>query len=435
MHEHWLPMWREGQRTFFTPNNFDLFTPESAAAVVLTERINEVARHFGLRPEKEPRQQVTFELPAVEHIGPLLRGETEGEFYARSGFTEQHALEQMLIALEAGYHREASKHLNAAVFPSGMAAIDAVARELVRRIPVSERANKRVLRGTPVYPQTERIFDDRMREYGFSPAMVVDTTSPQTVARTLETSHGNIVAVFYESVSNLRMQYTDTRAIGAVAHEHNVPVIVDNTLLSPYLQQPFRMGADIVIESLTKYILGWGHTLAGAVIGPEIFMRGLKELQVQSGAVIQSPAVAHQMYRDLRTFPQRMDAQVKNAGVIASVISENPSVKQVYYPTTESGTRFGSPGAVISFELAGATPEECREREAALMQVLIGSNHYPIVYSVGFGDERYRMVGLSTLDTAANDRTPGLVRFAVGREPKAEEIIPFLKHALEHACR
>lgn len=449
MHEHWLPEWREAQREFLTPNNYDLTTPESAVVTLLNERMRAAERRDDPFPST-PRGQISFNLPEVGHIGRVARGEAEGEFYGRAGFKERKVLEQMLLALEAGYAQVpavdvldkglggaplAPELLDAAVFPSGMSAIDTVARELVRHIPPKSREDKRVIRGNTVYTHSKNVFDDRMREYGFAPAIVlVDTTDPQNVLDVLKRHKGQIVALFYEPVTNPLIQYTDTRAVAEIADAYGVPVVVDNTFLTPYLQQPFRMGADIVIHSMTKYLNGHGDMLGGAVIGPRAFMKKLKELQVQSGAVIQGPDSAHVLSMHLLTFPARMAQHVANAAECATFLRDHPAVAEVYSPYLGTATRNGSAGGVVTFKLAGATEEERTRRETALMQYLIDHNHKPVAYAVSLGEERHLMIGETTLGLPSSYE-PGTVRFAVGRTPTAEEAIPFLKGALDSVSR
>ncbi len=448
MHEHWLPEWREAQRNFLTPNNYDLTTPESFVVTLLNERMHAAERKYGPLPSRF-REQISFNLPEVGHIGRVARGEAEGEFYGRAGFTERKVLEQMLLALEAGYAQVpavdvldrglggaplAPELLDAAVFPSGMSAIDTVARELVRHIPPKAREDKRFIRGNTAYTHSKNVFNDRMQEYGFAPAIVVDTTDPQNVLDVLGRHKGQIVALFYEPVTNPLIQYTDTRAVAEIADAHGVPVVVDNTFLTPCLQQPFRMGADIVIHSMTKYLNGYGDMLGGAVIGPRAFMKKLKELQVQSGAVIQGPDIAHVLSIHLLTFPERIARHVANATECATFLRDHPAVAEVYSPDLGTATRDGSAGGVVTFQLAGATTDERTRRETALMQYLIDHNHKPVAYAVSLGEERHLMFGETTLGLPSSYE-PGTVRFAVGREPKAADVIPFLKDAFDSVSR
>lgn len=387
-------------------------------------------------------ERIAFPFISIGQLGRILEGE-EGQFYARAGSLAETALCQRLVEAEAGYLRDKSinphEFIGASIFPSGMNAITTTLEHVIENISRTMRCGMRFLRGKTLYYNSNNVFSALEERYNLAHTITVDTTKPNEVETYLKDYQGGIIAIFYETATNPLIEYTDTRTIYKLAHRRNVPIIVDNTFLTPYLLQPMRIGADVVIHSMTKYFNGLGNFLAGAAIGPIKFVKEMRTSQTDFGNVFQSPAIAKLFYDQLASLDERMKLYVKNAREIAAALQSTrmlkPKIEKVLYPEIKD-TRYNSAGGVLSFILKGKDDQEKIFREARLMQYcarLRGSSD-KIAYSVGFGDNQYRVFGENTWNEAAaatKNHIPGLVRLATGTS-NAEYIIPFLRTALDY---
>lgn len=427
IHEHWFnDEWKEFKETsLITPENYE-------------KDVANFKKYSKRASGRTLRLQVSKPLSHVGQLGDMILGKEPKDFYFRLGSGVTDALAERLVLTEAGYLEEKGvnplEHIAATTTPAGMAAIYAVAMELARNMSFEKRKGRRFLQGKTVYTHTNNVLTDRMKEMGLEAAIKVDTTKPEDVESALRYNRGQIIGIFYEPVTNPLIEYTNTRAIHQIAKEYGVLVIVDNTFLTPYLQQPFRMGADIIIHSMTKYMNGEGDMLGGAVIGPQEFIKSMREWQTTTGCVIQSPTLALSLFDRLGMLSERMEIHVQDAKLFADYLKNSKYVEKVNYPDLGENTRDGSPGAVISFVMAGKDADEKIRREAALMQYLIdNSRETGILYQVSLGDREHLMIGETTLGFGKSENLPaGLVRFAVGREPEAKEVISFLEKAFEH---
>ncbi len=377
------------------------------------------------KTEPEKNSQVSFPMEEAGDLYRIYEGKKPGFFYARFGTGAEAALRERLVLAEAGHVEDAGldphTQVGALVFPSGMSAISEVAMELVRHIPMEERKGLRFMQGKTVYYTTNTVLSDRMQEIGLEPALKVDTTRPEEVEKALEEHRGMIVALFYETVTNPLLEFTDTREIAKIAQKYGVPVVIDNTFLTPYIQQPLRLGADIVIHSMTKYISGYGDMMGGAVVGPAGFINSLRIMQYDHGCVLQSTDIARTFHERLGRLQERMEQHLENAGEISKFLRSVDHIERIHYPTlSEQDTRYGSPGAVISFDLEGRDDEE-RKRSVCAMLRYIATRPGPVTYKASLGEEGHLL--------EENDHGPGLMRFAVGRVPGAGEVIEFLKQA------
>jgi methionine-gamma-lyase len=170
----------------------------------------------------------------------------------------------------------------------------------------------------------------------------------------------NTACIYIETPINPTMKLVDLERVAQVAKEYGIPVVVDNTFCSPYLQRPIELGCDYVIHSATKYIGGHGDVVAGLVAGrkeplAEMSMTTLKDI----GGII-SPFDAWLLLRGLKTLPIRLDRHCDNAERVALQIKEHPHVKKVYFPGDPDFQQYHlaekqmkRPGGMISFEVKG----------------------------------------------------------------------------------
>ena len=263
-----------------------------------------------------------FQTSTYEQHAP---GEHRGFDYSRTNNPTRQRLEQVLADLEGVSH--------AAVFASGLAAENAVLQAYLR--PEDE-----VVVPLDVYGGTYRLLTRVFDPLGCR-VHPVDTTDLSKVAEII-TSQTRIV--WLESPTNPRLIVSDIQAIAELAHARGALVVVDNTFATPYFQQPFALGADIVIHSVTKYLAGHSDLIQGAVLAREAdVFASVKFLQNATGAV-PSPFDCWLTLRGLKTLELRMLRHQENAQRIAAALESHPRVARVYYPGF---------GGMVSFELDG----------------------------------------------------------------------------------
>ena len=258
--------------------------------------------------------------------------------YSRTGNPTRAALEALIAELEGGTHGLA--------FASGMAAITAVLQLF--------RAGDRVLISSNVYGGTYRVLDKVFKQFGLG-CGIVDTSNLRAVEAAIT---DDVAAVLIESPANPLMTVTDIAAVAGLAKRKGVLTIVDNTFMTPYLQRPLELGADIVIHSATKYLGGHSDLVAGlAAVKDETLAGRLYFLQNACGGVL-GPFDAFLLIRGIRTLAVRMDRHVGNAERIAAWLASNSAVERVYYPGLPDDPGFAvnrrqakNGGAMISFTM------------------------------------------------------------------------------------
>ena len=248
-------------------------------------------------------QTATFSHPGV--------GESTGYDYSRQSNPTRTELEDCISALEGAYDTVATS--------TGMAACSLVL-ELFN-------AGDHIISQEDIYGGSTRLFNtlgvERGRKFSY-----VNTTKPENV---LNAINENTKAIFIETPSNPTMLVTDIREIAKIARENNLLLIVDNTFLSPYFQNPIKLGADIVIHSGTKYIAGHNDTLAGFVCtANEELSEKIRFMYKTIGPSL-SPFDSFLTLRGLKTLAIRMDRIQENALKIANFLKTNKKITNVYY--------------------------------------------------------------------------------------------------------
>ena len=350
-------------------------------------------------------QTSTFAQADPEHLGRYD--------YARSDNPTREALEETMAALEGGARGLA--------FASGMAAISAGFHLF--------RPGDHLIVGNAVYGGTYRVLTGLFRQWQLDVSFV-DTQNPDAVRRAVRPSTRGL---FVETPANPLLQITDLRAMAALAAEHGLLSIVDNTFMSPYLQQPLACGFDVVVHSATKFLGGHSDLIAGLVVAREAEVgRRLKAIQNACGAIL-GPQDAWLTLRGIRTLAVRMEAQQAAAERIARWLREQPAVRRVHYPGLDDHPGHGTharqaqgPGAIVSFELA--------DRAAAVS--LLKRVRLPLV-AVSLGGVESILSYPATMSHAAlprNERlargiSDGLVRLSVNLEDP-EDLVADLAAAL-----
>ncbi|WP_080874152.1 methionine biosynthesis PLP-dependent protein [Oceanobacillus timonensis] len=253
-------------------------------------------------------------------------GHSTGFDYTRTKNPTRSVLEDGFAKLEEGDAAFACS--------SGMAAIQLILSSLFQ-------VGDHLIATKDIYGGTYRIFDHYERAYHVS----VTYDECQDVLETERCINENTKAIFLETPTNPLLQEVDIEKYAELAKKYNLLLIVDNTFLTPYLQQPLTLGADIVVHSATKYIGGHNDVLAGLVVTktPELSEK-IFEMHNASGATL-SPSDSWLLVRGLKTLALRMQRHEENAKQLAAYLEEHPAVSQVFYPNR---------GGMLSFCLEDA---------------------------------------------------------------------------------
>ncbi|MBE6514083.1 MAG: PLP-dependent transferase [Thermoplasmata archaeon] len=265
-------------------------------------------------------------------------GKNRGFEYSRTGNPTRKVLEDLIAELEGG--------IAGFAFASGMAAITTVLSLY--------RSGDRILISHNVYGGTYRVLDKVFKNFGIE-YTILESEDPEYLRKAIT---DDVRAILLESPANPLMSVTDIRAFSEVAHEKCVKVIVDNTFMTPYLQRPLELGADIVVHSGTKYLGGHSDLIAGlAVVNDQETAERLAFLQNATGGVLQ-PFDSFLLIRGIKTLSVRLDRHVENAHRIARYLESNEDVSKVYYPGLETDPGYAvnskqakNGGAMLSFEL------------------------------------------------------------------------------------
>lgn len=236
----------------------------------------------------------------------------KGYVYARTTHPNRMALERTMAKLEGG--------TAAYAFSSGMAAIDAVFRLL--------RPGDHTILPSALYGGTFRLVSQLLVDFGLE-FTYVDTSCLDNVEKAIKPSTRMI---FCETPSNPTMIVTDLAAVAAIANKHSLTLAVDNTFLSPYLQQPIALGAHIVIHSMTKYLNGHSDCIGGVVIlKRQQDAERIYFLQRAAGAIL-GPMDCFLISRGIKTLAVRMERHDSNGRAIAAFLQGHPKVQRVLYP-------------------------------------------------------------------------------------------------------
>ena len=403
-------------------------------------------------------QTTSYVFDSAEHAASLFNLQTFGNVYSRLSNPTVAVLEERVAALEGGRAAIAAS--------SGMAA------EMVAMLTLCEKGDHIVAAST-LYGGTYSQFAVTFERFGIG-CSFVEPDEPENFRRALQP---NTKAVFAETIANPRLNVLDIEAVAAIAHEHGIPLVVDNTLASPYLCRPIAHGADIVVHSATKYLGGHGTTMGGVVVESGKFpwdngkfpgmtepskgyhgvrfyetfgdfgftMKARMEIARTLGPTL-APMSAWLLLLGVETLPVRMDRHVQNAQRVAEFLAAHPRVSWVNYPGLPSSPYHAlaakylpkGAGGILSF---GVRPADGSSGDAAAAQ-RAGERFIEAAtfmsHLANVGDARTLVIHpASTTHRQLSDAeqrdagvTPDLVRLSIGLE-SIDDLLWDLDQALE----
>ncbi len=400
-------------------------------------------------------QTTSYVFNDTNHAARLFALQEFGNIYSRIMNPTCDVLEKRLAALEGGS--------GALACASGQAA------ESMAILNITQ-AGQNIVSGTSLYGGTYNLFHYTFPKFGIE-TKFVQQADPENFRKAID---AKTRCLYVETIGNPRVDVPDFEAIAKIAHDAGIPLIVDNTLASPYLCQPFQWGADVVVHSCTKFIGGHGTSIGGIVIekgdfnwgngkfpeltDPDPSYHGMKffetfgpmklayilkvrtQLLRDLGAAM-SPFNAFQFLQGLETLHLRMERHSSNTLAVARFLEKHPKVSWVNYTGLESHPSYKLAkkylpkgcGAILGFGIKGATPTQQKEHGVKLINRVKLFSHLANV-----GDSKSLIIHphstthqqLTPEEQIATGVTPDFVRLSVGTEA-VEDIIADLKQALD----
>lgn len=360
---------------------------------------------------------VAYSFDTAEDAVAVVNGETEGVYYGRYGNPTSRKLELKVASLEGSE--------DALAVSSGMAAISIGLMNFLSK-------GDHVVVTKDVYGGTHKFLSTIAPRYGIE-YDYVDCTDASVIEKAIQP---NTRAVYIETPSNPSLTLIDIEAVAKVTKSHNIPLIVDNTFMTPYLQRPLELGADVVVHSATKYLNGHGDVVAGVVCAnKDVIANMRKNVMGDLGQHI-SAWDSFLILRGIKTLGIRVKQHCRNALKIAEFLEQHPSVEKVNYPGLASHPQhdlavrqMDDMGGIVSFEIKGgveAGKKFISSLDIAMISFSLGDpetlvQHPASMTHASIPEEDLYKFGVST----------GLIRLSAGLED-VQDIINDLDQALSN---
>jgi cystathionine gamma-lyase len=372
------------------------------------------AIHVGQEPEQWKSLAVVPPISLSTTFKQYAPGKHAGFEYSRSGNPTRNVLETCLASLDNAKY--------GLTFSSGLGATTCVLTML--------KPGDHIIAGDDLYGGTNRLIRNLSLPMGIG-VDFVDCTNLESIEKSIKP---NTKLMWIESPTNPLLKIIDIKEVSAIAHAHgDITVVVDNTFLTPYLQRPLELGADIVAYSLTKYMNGHSDVVMGATtMNNEKLYEKLKFYQNACG-IVPSPFDCYQVNRSLKTLDIRMEKHKKNAMIIAKYLEAHPMVERVLHPGLKSHPQYqtalkqtGGHSGVFSFYLTGDL-----ETSSTFLKSL---ELFTLAESLGGYESLAELPSVMThASVPAEQRaqlgiTDSLIRISVGLED-AEDLIADLEKA------
>jgi cystathionine beta-lyase/cystathionine gamma-synthase len=364
------------------------------------------------RPTSVPiYSSITFAADDAAELGAVLTGERPGYAYGRIDNPTVSAFAAAVADLEAA---EAG-----AAFATGMAAIHAAVVSLVS-------AGDRIVATRASYGTSRALFETVLGRLGVETEFV-DVTDLAAVEAALAARPTRVL--YAETIANPTIVVADHAALADLAHRHGATYVVDNTFASPYLCRPIELGADLVLESATKFIAGHSDVLAGVVAGNHGLIEAVRELRVDTGGSL-APESAYLAMRGLSTLAIRMERHSATAAALAAWLERQEGVTRVYHPSLASHPQHAvadrilrAGGGMLAFELAGGRAAGEAFIDALTIPELTASLGSVFTMVVHPPSTTHRQLDEAAL--AASGITAGLLRCSVGLEDLDDLVADF----------
>lgn len=360
-------------------------------------------------------QTSTFAFESAEHGAELFANQGKGFIYSRMGNPTVNALEQCIAELEGGAHALACS--------SGMAAIHTALATLLQQ-------GDHLICSNSVYGPTCTLVEKILPRFGVT-ASVVDTSIPEVVERSIRPETR---VIYIETPGNPTLVVSDITAMAKIARRHEIQLVVDNTFMSPVLQRPIELGADVVVHSLTKFLNGHADVVGGViVVRAEEQYRDFRAMLNHLGGVL-PPFESYLVHRGIKTLGVRMQRHCESALKIAQYLEAHPAVSWVRYPGlpshpqhTLAARQMTGGGGLVTFNLKGGLEAGRRLMNTVKLWTLAVSlggvesliEHPASMTHASMGAEARARAGIDE----------GLVRLSVGLE-NADDLISELQEVM-----
>ena len=363
-------------------------------------------------------QTSTFKFKDADQGARFFSGEEKGYIYTRLGNPTIEDLENTVADLENGY--------GAVATASGMAAVNTVYLTMLGQ-------GQHMIGHNSLYGPSRGIMETLYPRFGVEYDFV-DCTKLEEIEKAIKP---NTKLLYLETPANPTMGITDIAAASALVKKHNIAVCVDNTFLSPHLQNPLDLGADIVLHSITKFINGHADIVGGIVVAKEKELYEALKYTMTNIGFNMDPHQAYMARRGLKTLAIRIDRAQENAMKVAEFLESHPKIEWVLYPGLQSHPQYElakkqmrGPGSMISFELKGgldAGKKVMDNMQLAVLAVSLGGVETLIQHPASMTHSKIPRE--ERIEAGISD---GLVRLSIGIED-VNDLLDDLKQALDKA--
>ena len=408
-------------------------------------RIETLAVHAGYQPEPTTKsaavplyQTTAYAFDSAQHGADLFDLKVAGNIYTRITNPTNDVLEQRVSALEGG--------IAAVAMASGMAAITAAIQTIAE-------TGDNIVSTSTLYGGTYNLFAHTLPQQGIE-VRFADAANPESFAALID---ARTKAVFCESIGNPLGNVTDIAALAKVAHDHGVPLIVDNTVPSPYLCRPFEHGADIVVHALTKYMNGHGNSIGGIIVdsgrfpwaehkerfkrlnepdvsyhgvvytealGPAAYIGRVRVVPLRNTGAALAPHSAFLILQGIATLALRMDRICENSQKIAEALQKHPKVEWVRYAglpdhpdhALVQRQSAGRASGILSFSLKAADARAAGARFLDALQLFTRLVNIGDAKSLATHPASTTHRQLNAEELAKAGVTEGMVRLSIGIE-------------------
>ena len=344
----------------------------------------------------------TFTYETMEEIDQVFAGEKQGFIYTRYGNPTTAALEEAVREIEEG--------ATACAYATGMAAVHAAL------IACDLKASSTVLASQDLYGATTSLLNNILANFGVK-TVHIDFSDMAAVREKAREIHPQVLIA--ETISNPLLKVCDIETCVEIARENSARLIIDNTFATPYLRQPLKLGADMVVHSATKYLGGHADAMGGLVVSRDEFDSvALVNVMKLVGGVL-GVWEAHEILRGLKTLAVRMDRHCENARALAGYLKEHQGVRRVHYPRV---------GGLVSIELRDDT-QEAAFRFMNRLKLIVRSTSLGDVFTSVLHPATASHRDLIPARRQELGIFDGLVRISVGIE-KIDDIIADIEQAL-----